>query len=368
MLGSLEFAQSYPLTIVVVGFTVLGVAALLRPLGRTYLTYPLVVLSGSIVVFALVERLPTPSPQQHNTIAVHLTEIGVIVSLMGVGLKIDRVPNWRTWSTVWRLLAVTMPITIVVVAALAWWTLGLPIATAILLGAVVAPTDPVLASDVQVGEPLDAVDRDPAEEQEEELRFALTSEAGLNDALAFPFVYLAIRVATNGVNPGGWAVEWLAVDWLYRIVIGVAVGAAGGWMLARVLLALPGGSQRDRALTGVGALAGTLLLYGLTEVVEGYGFLAVFVGAITLRHCEHTHETHRALHVFAEQTEQLLMAGILLALGGAIARGILAPLTLAAVALAVVIVLAVRPIAGFVALVGSSRVGRLDRRLIAFFG
>ena len=133
---------------------------------------------------------------------------------MGVGLAIERTldlrswRSWRTWSPVWRLLGVTMPLTILGVAVLGWWVAGLAPAVALLLGAVLAPTDPVLASDVQVGEPLtediderDEDDDSPAED--DDIRFSLTAEAGLNDGLAFPFVHLALLLIAGGFTLAG---------------------------------------------------------------------------------------------------------------------------------------------------------------------
>ena len=113
-----------------------------------------------------------------------------------------------------------MPLTIAAVALLGWWWAGLVPAAALLLGAALAPTDPVLAADVQVGEPTDD------EDSEDEVRFALTSEAGLNDGLAFPFVYAAIAMAMYGAGAGGWFGRWFAVDVLYKGVVGVARRAA----------------------------------------------------------------------------------------------------------------------------------------------
>src|SRR6478736_7705024 len=142
-------------------------------------------------------------PQDHRDLITHVTEFTVLVALMGVGLAIDRPldlrswTSWRTWSPVWRLLLVTMPLTIAGTALLGWWVAGLAPAVALLLGAALAPTDPVLASDVQVGEPMtEDVDRpegeDPTEPptEDDDIRFSLTAEAGLNDGLAFPFVHL----------------------------------------------------------------------------------------------------------------------------------------------------------------------------------
>src|SRR5690349_20545400 len=128
-------------------------------------------------------------PQDHRDLVTHVTEFTVLVALMGVGLAIDRSLDlrkwacWRAWSPVWRLLLVTMPLTILGVAVIGWWVAGLAPAVALLLGAVLAPTDPVLASDVQVGDPLtDDVDAPDGEEdrqeEDDDIRFSLTAEAG----------------------------------------------------------------------------------------------------------------------------------------------------------------------------------------------
>ena len=105
--------------------------------------------------------------------------------------------SWRAWSPAWRLLGIAMPLTIGAVALLAWGPLGVAAPAALLLGAALSPTDPVLASDVQVEGPTLEGEADEIDE-EDEVRFALTSEAGLNDGLAFPFVYAAIFLASVG--------------------------------------------------------------------------------------------------------------------------------------------------------------------------
>ena len=118
------------------------------------------------------------------------------------------------------LLGITMPLSILAVCLLGWGLLGFGIAASILLAGALAPTDPVLASEVQVGEPAD----NTADSEEDEARFALTAEAGLNDGLAFPFVHAAIAISVAGAAPAGWLAEWLAVDVGWRLAAGVAVG------------------------------------------------------------------------------------------------------------------------------------------------
>jgi len=367
MIEAIEFAESYELVLVVVGLGVLGIAGVLRSLERVWIPYPAIPLLLGLGAFSLPLDWPTIGPLDQPTISVHLTELGVLISLMGVGLKIDRLPSWRTWNSVWRLLGVAMPLTIAAMALLGGVVLGLPLAAAVLLGAVIAPTDPVLAADIQVGEPLEA-SGGVTPEAEDEVPFGLTAEAGLNDSLAFPFTYLAIFLSIDGVSPSSWIGEWLLIDVGYRIIVGVAAGVFGGWALARLLMAGSRRSELDRALTGIGALAATLLLYGVTESVGGYGFLAVFLGAVTIRHYESEHEAHASLHVYAEQAEQLLLTIILIAMGASIATGILGGLTWTAVAVAAIAVLVVRPLAGAAALAGSERLQGRDRSIVSFYG
>ncbi|MBQ1043258.1 MULTISPECIES: cation:proton antiporter domain-containing protein [unclassified Micromonospora] len=349
-----------------VAFALLGVGALLagvlpRVLERRPLSMPIAFLGLGMLVFVLPTGLPTPDPLRWPELTTHLTEVGVIVALMGAGLKIDRPLSWARWSTTWRLLAIAMPLCIAAVALLGWWWAGLVPAAALLLGAALAPTDPVLASDVQVGEPTDV------EDSEDEVRFALTSEAGLNDGLAFPFVYAAIAIATTGLAPSGWLGEWFAVDVLYKLAAGVGGGLLVGWLLGKLFFRAPSKLRLARHSEGFLALAATFLAYGLVEVIGGYGFLAVFVAARAIRAAERTHEFHSVLHDFAEQVERLLTVLLLLLFGGAVIGGLLAPLTWPAALAGLALVLVIRPLAGWLSLRGA-RGKPAEHWVIALFG
>jgi NhaP-type Na+/H+ or K+/H+ antiporter len=251
-----------------------------------------------------------------------------------------------------------MPLSIAAAALIGYWVLGLAPAAAMLLGAVMAPTDPVLASDVQV--------EGPRSGDEHEVRFALTSEAGLNDGLAFPFTYAAIAMSTVGASPGGWIGDWLLTDVLYRLGVGALAGIVLGRGLAFVVFRW---ARRTplRETEGLIALAGTFMVYGATELVHGYGFLAVFIAAYVLRDHEQNHEFHTVLHVFADQIERLLSAVILLLFGGAIASGALTPFDWRTVVFAAALLFVIRPIAGVLGVLGSEARHR-DRLAIAFFG
>ena len=218
------------------GLAFLGLIVLPRLRRLPFLVAPPVYLAAGAALalspFALY--LPNPLAGGLELKAVeHATELIVIVSLTGAGLSIDTPPGWKSWRPIWPQLLVTMPLTI---AALAWGGLaiGLPLATALLLAASLAPTDPVLARAVQVGR--------PTEGDEGIVQLGLTGEAGLNDGLAFPFVYLAIAVAGLGTAPelGGfwsadWFLGWLGFDTLYRVAVAVAIGAVFGHGVARLV-------------------------------------------------------------------------------------------------------------------------------------
>ncbi|GAA2207864.1 cation:proton antiporter [Nonomuraea monospora] len=341
-----------------------GAAALLAAilpeyLARRALSLPLVYLLAGVLLFTLPIGLPAPDPIAHRTALEHITELCVVISLMGAGLAINRRTGPRGWSTTWRLLALGMPLTVAGVAAAALALPGWPIGAALLLGAVLAPTDPVLASDVHVGEPVDAQNAD------DEVRFALTSEAGLNDGLAFPIVYAAIAVAAG---TAGWAGEWVLTDVLYRTAAGAVLGLLIGRLLGRLFFrARSDGLRLSERRDGFVALACTFLAYGVTELAQGYGFVAVFVTACAIRSAEHGHGYNNVLHGFVEQIERLLTAWLLLLLGGFVATGGLAALTWRGAAVGLLLLFVIRPLAGWL-VQWRGRAGPRERLAISFFG
>jgi NhaP-type Na+/H+ or K+/H+ antiporter len=283
----------------------------------------------------------------------------VIVSLMGAGLKIDRMIGLRSWMLTWRLLGPAMPITMLIVIGMAWGLMGTGLAAALLIAAVLAPTDPVLASDVQVG--------GPGEGEEDEARFALTSEAGLNDGFAFPFVHLAIALSAASFG-GGELLEWLARDLLWKTFLGAAAGYAIGRGLGYLTFHLPMRASLSRTGDGFVALAVTLLAYGLVETLDGFGFLAVFVSALALRNASRDHDYHDRLHGFAEEAERLLMMLLLILFGGiATFSGLFAPFDWSMLFFVAGVLLMARPVAGLLSLVGSKLPWR-EQLVISFFG
>jgi NhaP-type Na+/H+ or K+/H+ antiporter len=347
------------------GLAVFIAAVLPKLLRDMPFSMPMVFLGAGMGAFALIPTLPDPDPVAHGDFVLHLAEVCVIVSLMGAGLALDRPVGRQQWSTTWRLLGIAMPLCIIALTLLGLWFLGLGLGAALLVASTLAPTDPVLASEVQVGEP---ADHDDAANKEDEVRFGLTSEAGLNDGLAFPFVYLAIAISIAGSSPSAWFPQWFGVDVLWRLAIGLLLGFLTGKVLARLFFSARAESLRlSNHSEGFVALAATFLAYGVTEMIEGYGFIAVFVCAVTIRAAERTHGYHRVLHSYVEQLERLLTVVILVLLGGAIARGLLEGIGWAEVLVALAFLLVVRPLAGWLGLLGG-KTGPRERIALSFFG
>ncbi|GAA4036735.1 cation:proton antiporter [Sphingomonas rosea] len=287
-----------------------------------------------------------------------ISEICIVVGLFGVGLRIDKLSSRGLWKPTVRLLIVAMPLCIAAVAFLGWAFAGMTLAGALLLAAVLAPTDPVLAGDVQVGAPLEG--------GEHPVRFSLTTEAGLNDGLAFPFVYLALGIAAAGSLTGAVLTEWLWLDVAYRIAVGLASGVALGWLLGKLLFSWPRKNPLADTESGVIALAGVLAVYGLTELVEGYGFIAAFVSGLTLRRQESNHEFHTQLHGFSEAIEHALTAVLLVALGAAL-PALLPALTWKGAAIGAALLFLIRPLVGWLSLIGTFEKHR-ERAVVAFYG
>jgi NhaP-type Na+/H+ or K+/H+ antiporter len=324
----------------------------------------------------------------------YITEVAVIVSLFTVGLK------WRTpltadfWSLPVRLATVGMVLTICAVTLIGTTLLALPLGAAVLLGAVLAPTDPVLASEVQVRS---STDRDA-------VRYALSGEAGLNDGLAFPFVMLGLGLL--GLHPnesaglftlwanaefGVWG--WLGWDLLWAVGVGFAVGGLTGNMVGRLALYLHRRRHDIFALHEFLVLGLIALSYGLAELVYGYGFLAVFAAGYALRRIElratgyaqeppetldgeteaevsakepeqAAQRMAAALMTFNDQLERILEAAVVVLLGAVLTIEFWTP---EVIWLAPLLFLVVRPLAVVIGLLGKGT-SNSQEALMGWFG
>lgn len=353
-----QFGDLYAMGLLAIGVALLlAVVALSRERGRAFTSATVYLFMGaafSIGLHALDVDLI--DPLEDTKLIERAAELAVVVALFSAGIRLDRRLSWRGWSSTVRLIAVAMPLTIALVAVLGNVLVGLSWGAAIVLGAALAPTDPVLAGEIQVGP--------PGEGGEEEPRFALTSEAGLNDGLAFPFIFLGLLVA----DPEGPSLaNWLVADVAYAIVAGTLVGALAGWGLAAATSAL---RDRDWLLAeydGWLAIGGVLVTYGAVELIGAYGFLAAFAGGLAFRRREREHEYHRPIHRGISVVERVSELALVLLLGSTVTIVGLGEPGIGGWVLVLALLLMVRPAAVSVSFVGS-RVPRLERLFIGWFG
>ena len=352
------------LTLTALGGATLVAAWLPSLSERLRVSGTVVLLLVGFLVYALGVPLAWPDPFWPDAWTLAFTEAVVIISLMSAGLKVGRSYNRTHWRGPMRLLLVTMPLCIGAGVVLGHYLVGLPIETAMLLGAVLAPTDPVMASEVQI-DPDDhaAHDYDP-------IRFTLTGEASLNDGLAYPFTWLAVLLAQAGgvwgeVDWSYWALDKLAL----KVVLGVALGAAAGYGLGKLLEHLPRVAN-IKTRDGFLAFSATFFVYAGTELLHGYGFLAVFVAGLALRYVEEGYageEYKYRMHDFVAEVERLLLALFFVLFGGAIINGLLSGVGWEAWLFGALFILVIRPAAGLLALVGYDMDPR-KKSAIAFLG
>ncbi len=355
-----EIVSFYIPILLAIGGLVLLVAWLPLVIRKAPLSLPIICVLAGMAIFAWTDfSNNAPHPGNMPMMVERAAELIVIISLMGAGLKLKRPLGWKSWGPTWRLLGIAMPLSILAFAVLGYVLLGLGAAAALLLAAALAPTDPVLASDVQI--------EDPHSPQDDEARFALTSEAGLNDSLAFPFVHLAVAASLAGFTVGTWS-EWVLDAVLIRLTVGVLVGVALGWAFGWVVYRMPRGTELSRTGDGFVALGATLVIYAVTELLHGYGFLAVFLAGLMLNRCSRGHDYNQRLHDFADEVERLLMMVLLVLFGGMlVGGGLLWGLGWRELLFALLALFVVRPLAGLVSLAGWKR-PPLERFVVAFFG
>lgn len=352
--------DKYILVVLLFGISSFGMAFMPAITKKTGISYSLIyVAAGALIYLIWPTSLPSPLPLENGKLTVHLSELIVIISLMGTGIKIDRTFSFRNWSTPLKLVSITMLLCMAVCGLLGYFMLHLALPAAVLIAAVLAPTDPVLAADVQVGP--------PEEKVESETKFALTSEAGLNDGMAFPFTWLAITLALTAAGQDRQLLHWFGYYFLYKIAAGFVLGWLSGKIAGFLIFTISEKYRLIMPTDGFLAVSLTLCTYGITEALHGYGFIAVFVAGFTLRHSEKSHGYHKELHSFTDQIERVLLGILLIFFGGALAVGILKPLNMQIVLFSCLFLLVVRPLIGYLSLVGSAMHWK-ERLAISFFG
>jgi NhaP-type Na+/H+ or K+/H+ antiporter len=217
---------------------------------------------------------------EHARLLERVTEAAVLISLFAVGLRLRAPLRDPLWRTPLLLATVAMLLTIGLLAAVGVG-LGFTLGGAVLLAAVLAPTDPVLASDVQVQHQLDR----------DRLRFSLTGEGGLNDGAAFPFVMLALGLlGLHELGPN--ALRWWGIDVLWATAGGIAIGWSLGFMFSRAVVYLRREREQALGMESFLTLGLIALTYGLALAAHTYGFLAVFAAGLAMRQVEREDNPH----------------------------------------------------------------------------
>jgi NhaP-type Na+/H+ or K+/H+ antiporter len=244
-------------------------------LKRLPVTPAIIYLAVGLLVGPTVLNVFHFNPLKESALLEVLTEVAVLISLFSAGIKMPVPVSFSRWRTPILLATVSMAVSVGLVAGFTYYFLGLPLGAGVLLGAILAPTDPVLATDVQIRHP---GDRD-------QLRFTLTCEAGMNDGSAFPFVMLGLGLL--GLHElGEFGLRWALLDVLWATVTGIAIGGISGAALGHLgwkLRSEPNEHTLMDDFLGLGLIG---VVYGLSVLVGAWGFLAVFFAAVALRQTE----------------------------------------------------------------------------------
>jgi len=383
--------MEFNLWFVIAGILFIGMGLAGSVIKRLPLTTSFLYLLAGVALGPAWLGLITIDVVRHAHLLERITEIAVIISLFTAGLKL-RVPLTDSlWKLPLRLASISMTFTVLMVTAVGVWGLGLPVGAAVLLGAVLAPTDPVLASEVQVD---DVHDRD-------RLRFSLTGEAGFNDGTAFPFVMLGLGLlgVLGSAEAPFTIARWLAVDVVWAVCGGLAVGALLGVLIGRLVIYLRSVHKEAVGLDDFLALGLIALSYGGALLLHSYGFLAVFAAGLALRASERdatgtempdearnmdeaevelaqnaeeaaTHPEKapafmaQAVLSFNEKLERIGELGAVVLLGGMLTLGLLPREAWWFVPL---LLFVIRPIAVFIGMFGA-RASRSQRALTSWFG
>ncbi len=261
-------------------FLLIGCLMLARGLTSTTLkrspfTSAIIYLAVGLFVGPTVLNAFYFDPFKQSALLEVLTEVAVLISLFSAGVKMPVPVTLSRWRPPFLLASVSMILTVGMIAVFAHWVLGLPLGAGVLLGAILSPTDPVLATDVQSRH---AGDND-------QLRFTLTCEAGMNDGTAFPFLMLGMGML--GLHElGESGLRWVLVDIVWATAAALAIGVACGAAMAHLSWKLRVREPRHEILDDLVGLGLIAAVYGLSLAVHAWGFLAVFFVGVALRQME----------------------------------------------------------------------------------
>ncbi len=368
----------------VIGALLITMALSSTLLKRLPLSTAMLYLAAGALLGPLGWALMSPHPLLHAAILEKVTEVAVLVSLFAAGLKLGLPLSDKHWRMPIRLVCISMTLTVALIAAIGVLGFGLSLGAAILLGGILAPTDPVMAADIQVK---NASDHDW-------LRFSLTGEGGLNDGAAFPFVMLGLGLL--GLHDlGAYGLHWLAIDVLWAVAGGLLIGAAMGGLVGMLVVYLRSRHRESVGLDEFLALGLIALSYGIAVLSHAYGFLAVFTAGLALQRVReqdayggrgivgfaglHDKKTQdecatdpehasaymmQAVRGFNEQLERVGEVGVVLVVGAMLA---FTKITASTLWFALIVFVVVRPLSVWLGLFGVP-ISQDQRILISWFG
>lgn len=329
---------------------------------RFKISFVLPILALGMLLYFFDIPLAWSAPFDNIKLGKFFSEIIVIISLMVAGLKIGTSYNINTWKVPFKLVGITMPISILLTFLLGVYLLNLSYVNSFLIAAVLAPTDPVLASGLQLE------DYKEQPKNKDGLRFALTGEAAINDGMAFPFIYIAI-LWSNAHNFDALNFkEIVGYYFFYKILVGLTIGFIIGVTFSYILSRHVKEHQL-KITNSFLALALTFVSYGIAEIAQTYGFLAVFATGVGLQFFdrERSGKEKSYLLSYIEKTEELLALIWALFFGGAIISGLMNFADLKIVLFSLIFVIAVRPLTGILALIRTP-CSKKKKWAIAFLG
>lgn len=349
----------YNFHLVIIGIITLLAATIPNLLNNKNITAPILYVLIGVILYCFSNNYSSIAVLNNVEVIRKIAEFVVLIALTNAGLKIRKPFIWNTWKYSFWLLVITMPLTIIASAYLSWWFLGLAPAAAILFGSLISPTDPVLASDLQTTK--------PSKNDSSKTRLALTSEAGINDGLAFPFTFFAIFMASRTMDYTEWFVEWLWIDLIYKLIAGLGIGLLSGWTLYKLIFSLTSKNQQTKITRGILSISLTLIPYGITELFGGYGFVAVFVAASMFSKSEKNSLHMDSLHSFTEEIERIFVALLFVIIGIYMAANAAALWDYHLIITALIIILVIRPISGWIALFHTD-LSRFEKFVLSFYG
>ncbi len=378
--------MSFAIWAVIIGALLTTMALSSTVLKRLPLSTAMLYLAAGSMLGPAGWALMSPDPIKYSVVLEKMAEVALLVSLFAAGLKLGVPLRDKRWYLPLRLAFISMTFTVAMISMVLMFGFGISLGAAILLAGILAPTDPVLASDVQVE---NGNDRD-------RLRFSLTGEGALNDGAALPFVMLGLGLlGLHDLGEGGW--RWLVVDVTWAILGGLLIGAVLGKAIGKLVVYLRSRHKESIGLDEFLLLGLIALSYGISVLCHADGFLAVFAAGLALQHVKEqepgnnsaepialpvgveSQEAHEALATdpehasaymmqavrgFNEQLERIGEVAVVLVVGAMLA---FTSLNWNAILFVLIFFMVIRPIATWLALLGAEVSGD-QKRLISWFG